>query len=477
MRIYNTLSRKKEEFRPIYGNEARIYSCGPTVYDYAHIGNLRTYIFMDMLRRVLRYNGFRPVHVMNITDVGHLVSDADEGEDKMQKSSREKKMSPWEIAAYFSDKFFQDIAQVNVEKPEIIPCATAHIQEMIDFVRGLIDKGYGYEISDGIYFDISKFKDYGKLSGIDLDRQLAGARVELNEEKRHPADFALWKKASKEHIMQWPSPWGTGYPGWHIECSAMSRKYLGDIFDIHTGGVDHIPVHHENEIAQSEALLGKPSVRYWMHGEFLLVDGGKMSKSLGNVYTMDDLKSRGFDPMAFRYFCLNAHYRSKLNFTWDGLGAAQKSLERFRDGAWELKNAPDSLDALDSTDLADMTGSFRNEFNDAVNDDINIPKALGVAWNVIRSGMKSKRMYGLLVEFDSILGLGIEGYDPEDRKRNKPDTGDLESDPEIAQMVGLRQKARKDKDYKLADEIRLKLGQMGVSLEDTPQGVRLIRKE
>jgi len=261
MKVFNTLSRQKEEFVPINPGEVRIYSCGPTVYNHAHIGNMRAYVFMDTLRRVLKFNGYKLKHVMNITDVGHLTSDADEGEDKMVKTAREQKKTPWEIAEYYTAIFFKDIEELNIEKPEIIAKATDHINEMIEFVKGLCDKGYGYETSDGIYFDISKFKDYGKLSKIDLEGQKAGARVEVNPEKRNPLDFALWKKAPREHIMQWPSPWGMGYPGWHIECSTMARKYLGDTFDIHTGGVDHIPIHHENEIAQSEALLGKPAVR------------------------------------------------------------------------------------------------------------------------------------------------------------------------------------------------------------------------
>ena len=256
MKLYNTLSRKKEEFVPIKPGKAGMYSCGPTVYNYAHIGNMRTYVFMDMLRRTLEAYGFKVKSVMNITDVGHLTSDADEGEDKMARAAKEQKKTPWEIAQYYTDVFFKDLQALNIKRPNLTPKATEHIKEMLDFVQGLVDKGYGYETDDGIYFDISQFPDYGKLSGADLEAQLAGARVEVNQQKRHPADFALWKKAPKEHIMQWESPWGMGYPGWHIECSAMSRKYLGDVFDIHTGGVDHIPVHHENEIAQSEALLG-----------------------------------------------------------------------------------------------------------------------------------------------------------------------------------------------------------------------------
>ena len=293
MKFYNTLTRQRDEFTPLEGNTVRIYSCGPTVYSYAHIGNMRTYVFMDLLRRALKYNGYELKHVMNITDVGHLVSDGDDGEDKMAKTAREQKKTPWEIAEYYTSVFMKDIDALNITRPEIIAKATEHIGEMIDFVQGLDKNGYAYETSDGIYYDIAKFDRYGMLSGNKLDEQKAGARVELNSEKRHPADFALWKKAPKEHIMQWESPWGMGYPGWHIECSAMGLKYLGKYFDIHTGGVDHIPIHHENEIAQSCGLLGNEAAKFWIHGEFMLVDGGKMSKSLGNTYTISHCRFHG----------------------------------------------------------------------------------------------------------------------------------------------------------------------------------------
>lgn len=401
MKLYNTLTRQKEEFVPINGNQVKMYSCGPTVYNYAHIGNLRTYVFMDILRRTLKYNGYELLNVMNITDVGHLVSDEDEGEDKMVKGAREQKKTPWEIAEYYTDVFMEDIAALNIGRPEIIPKATDHIKEMISFVEGLLEKGYAYETSDGIYFDISKFDGYGKLSRLNLEEQMAGARVEVNDEKRHPADFALWKKAPKEHIMQWESPWGMGYPGWHIECSAMGRKYLGDRFDIHTGGVDHIPVHHENEIAQSEALLGEPAVNFWLHGEFMMVNNGKMSKSLGNTYTIANIKERGYNPLAFRYMCLNAHYRNKLNFTWDVMQASQVSYDRFIEGA--LQHKEETAEIPD-----DVQTSFLTEFEDAINDDLNIPKALGIAWNMVRYPEKSKDIYELLLKMDDVFGLGIK---------------------------------------------------------------------
>ena len=303
LKLYNTLTRQKEEFKAINEDKklVKIYTCGPTVYNYAHIGNMRAYIFMDTLRKVLRYNGYNLLHVMNITDVGHLTSDADEGEDKMAKSARLQQKSVYEIAEMYTKAFLDDIEKLNIEHPEYIAKATEHIKEMEEYVKEIVDNGYGYETSKGIYFDTSKLKTYGELSKIDLENQKAGARIEVDEEKKNPLDFALWIKAPKEHILKWESEFGLCYPGWHIECSAMSRKYLGEKFDIHTGGVDHIPIHHENEIAQSKGATGKNPANIWMHVEFLLIDNGKMSKSLGNVYKIDDLEEKGLDALAYRY--------------------------------------------------------------------------------------------------------------------------------------------------------------------------------
>lgn len=464
MKVYNTLTRKKQELKPITGNALKIYSCGPTVYNFAHIGNLRTYIFMDELRRTLRFAGFCIQHVMNITDVGHLVSDSDEGEDKMLKGAREQKKTPWEIADFYTHVFLKDLTRLNIEIPEILCKATAHIPEMIAFVQGLMEKGFAYETSDGIYFDIQKFEGYGKLSRANLEEQWAGARVDVNDEKHHPADFALWKKAPKEHIMQWQSPWGMGYPGWHIECSAMARKYLGDTFDIHTGGVDHIPIHHENEIAQSEALLGKPAVNYWMHGEFMMVNNGKMSKSLGNVYTIDDLMDKGFHPLAFRYFCLNAHYRSKLNFTWEGMQAAQISYGRLLDNLLAHQNG-----TADSS----MT-QYQQDFENAVTDDLNLPKALGVVWQALRSAEKSKQVYEFVLWADEVLGLRLK-----DALQVQQEMAQLTKEDDIAAealtLLQARQEARVNKNWAKSDEIRDTLRDMGYSVEDTPQGQKIKR--
>ncbi len=462
LKVYNTLSRKKEEFKPLVGNTVRMYSCGPTVYNYAHIGNLRTYIFMDILRRTLRYDGYKIKGVMNITDVGHLLSDRDDGEDKMATAAKREQKSPYEIADYYAGVFYTDIDKLNISRPEIIAKATDHINDMIEYVKALVDKGYGYETSDGIYFDISKFKEYGKLSRLNLDEQIAGARVEVNSEKRHPADFALWKKAEPEHIMQWESPWGMGYPGWHIECSTMSKKYLGDVFDIHTGGVDHIPVHHENEIAQSEALEDKKTVDYWMHGEFMLVNNGKMSKSLGNTYRISQLEEMGYTALDFRYFCLNAHYRKKLNFTFEGLDAAKKSYERLLGALYQHKTSPKSTDE-------EKLARNKKEFEDAINDDLNIPMALGVLWKMVREE-KSKDIYKLALDMDKVFGLSLD-------KAKAVESDEAESDipDEVTALVNERSEAKKAKNYALADEIRAKISALGYAVTDTKDGVKITK--
>jgi cysteinyl-tRNA synthetase len=434
-----------------------MYSCGPTVYNYAHIGNLRTYIFMDLIRRSLRYEGYRIKGVINITDVGHLMADGDDGEDKIEKASREQNKKPLEIAETYTKAFMEDLKKLNIGCPEIVAKATDHIQEMIDYVSALYKAGFAYETSDGIYFDISKFPGYGKLSGVNLEEQLAGARVEINGEKRHPADFALWKKADPLHIMQWDSPWGMGYPGWHIECSAMSQKYLGQVFDIHSGGVDHIPIHHENEIAQNEALTGKQSVNYWLHGEFMLVDGGKMSKSLGNTYTIAQLEQMGYAALDFRFFCLNAHYRKKLNFTFEGLDAARISRERLLAQLAQHKSSdkPTSKDILDN---------YRTEFRNAVEDDINIPLALGVLFTAIKEP-KSKDIYLLALEFDKVLGLSLDKL-PITQKPMQPSIPE-----EIAALVASRTEAKKNKNFAEADRLRAEINALGYHILDTKDGV------
>lgn len=459
MKVYNTLTRTKEELVPLDGKTIRMYSCGPTVYSYAHIGNMKAYIFMDFLKRSLNYLGYKVKSVMNVTDVGHLVSDGDEGEDKMMKTAKTANKTPWEIASIYSDAFFKDISKLNIQKPNVVCNASEHINEMLDMVYKLYDDGYAYETSDGIYFDISKFSNYGRLSKMDLEGQMAGARVAVNEEKKHPADFAIWKKAPKEHIMQWDSRWGKGYPGWHIECSAMSRKYLGDQFDIHTGGVDHIPIHHENEIAQSDCYIKKQAVKYWMHCEFLLVDNGKMSKSIGTAYLVSDLEDKGYEPLAFRYMCLNAHYRSKLNFTWDGIEAAQKSLVRLSDLTLAHKQSKEDVpDELIST--------LKKEFIDAISDDLNIPLAMGTVWNAARNSIKSHKIYELLMDFDKVIALNLN-------QKREAEPEQLPDD--IQELANKRQQARKMKDWKKSDELRDKLNSAGYLVNDTASG-QIIKK-
>ena len=456
LKVYNTLSRKKEQFKEISDGEVSMYSCGPTVYNYAHIGNLRTYVFMDLLRRVLAYDGYKINGVMNITDVGHLTNDADDGEDKMDKTAKATGKTPREIAEYYTDVFMSDLAKINIATPEIVAKATEHIDDMINYVVRLVEEGYAYEISDGIYFDISKFPKYGQLSRLNLDEQIAGARVVVNTEKRNPQDFAVWKKADPSHIQQWESPWGMGYPGWHIECSAMSQKYLGDQFDIHTGGVDHIPVHHENELAQNEALTKGKCVDYWMHGEFMLVDNGKMSKSLGNTYTISQLEEMGYSPLVFRYFCLNAHYRKKLNFTFEGLDAAKVSYERL----CALISAQSRGLALVSRETL---ASYKTEFDNAVKDDVNIPMALGVLWKMVKEPLCSD-VYRLALEMDKIFGLSLDNVE------EYLDSIREEVPQNIASLADARIQAKAEKNWAEADRIRGEIVALGYNVLDKKDG-------
>ena len=457
LRLYNTLTKKKEEFVPIdkENNIVTIYTCGPTVYNYAHIGNMRTYIFMDTLRKVLKYNGYKLNHVMNITDVGHLTSDADEGEDKMSKSAREQNKSVYEIAKIYTEAFFKDIHRLNISEPEHTVKATDHIKDMEEYVKEIMKNGYAYETSKGIYFDTSKLPTYGELSRIKIDNQKAGARVDVDKEKKNPLDFALWIKAPKEHIMKWDSFAGLCYPGWHIECSAMSRKYLGEKFDIHTGGVDHIPIHHENEIAQSKGATGKNPANIWMHVEFLLIDNGKMSKSLHNVYTLDDLEKRGIEPLAYRYFTYTSHYRNKLNFTWDGIKSCQVSLDRLR----ELVN---SHKGLNNDIKEELLKDFENRFMEAINDDLNMPVAISIVWELAKYSVKSNKIYELIMKFDSILSL--------DLNKVKKDNKNVEVPNEILELLEQRKKARESKDYALSDTLRDKIKEKGYIVKDTKEG-------
>lgn len=450
--FYNTLTKKKEKFEPIEDNMVKIYTCGPTVYKDATIGNMRTFIFMDNLRRVLKYNGYNLKHVMNLTDVGHLVSDGDEGEDKMVKSAKEEGKTPEEIAKYYTKLFFKDLELLNIDMPEIICKATDYINDMLEFVKKLMANGYAYETSTAIYFDVSKLDEYGILSGIDVRKQKAGARVDVDEEKKNPYDFALWIKAPENHIMKWDSPWGPSYPGWHIECSTMSQKHLGEQFDIHTGGVDLIPTHHENEIAQSKGCTGKIPARFWMHGEFLLINGGKMSKSLGNVYLLKDIIEKGYEPLVYKYFCYTSHYRNKLNFTWDAIEASNKSLMKLRESY--RRHLEGNEDVED-----DIILDYKNRFLKAINDDLNMPLAMGIVWEVAKNEKKSKKFAELLLDFDRVLGLKI------DKKDDIPE--------EVLKLVEERNVARKEKNWQKSDELRDKIQEYGYRIEDSKEGTKI----
>ena len=456
--FYNTLTKTKEKFEPINKEEVRMYSCGPTVYKDASIGNMRTYIMNDIIKRVLKYNGYKIKHAMNITDVGHLVSDADEGEDKMLKSAREMQKSPYEIAKYYTKLFMEDLEKLNIETPEVVCKATDHINDMIKYVQKLLENGYAYETSTAIYFDVSKLDEYGILSGIKLEDQKAGARVEVDNEKRNPYDFALWIKAKPNHIMKWESPWGLSYPGWHIECSAMGQKYLGEQFDIHTGGIDLIPTHHENEIAQSKGACGKIPAKFWIHGEYLLINGGKMSKSLNNVYLLKDITEKGYDPLTYRLFTYSSSYRTKLNFTWEGIDASQKALDKLRAGY--QKHLEGNEDILD-----EEISKYEENFHKAINDDLNMPLAMSVVWDVVKNPKKSKKLAELLEKFDIVLALSLD----------KKSTIQDEIPEEVVKLAEKRLKARAEKDWAESDRLRDEILALGYSIKDSKDGYELSR--
>jgi len=456
--FYNTLTKSKDKFEPINKEEVRMYSCGPTVYKDASIGNMRTYIMNDLIRRVLKYNGYKIKHTMNITDVGHLVSDADEGEDKMLKSAREMQKSPYEIAKYYTKLFMDDLEKLNVETPEVVCKATDHIEDMIKYVQKLLENGYAYETSTAIYFDVSKLDEYGILSGIKLEDQKAGARVDVDTEKRNPYDFALWIKAKPNHIMKWESPWGLSYPGWHIECSAMGQKYLGEQFDIHTGGIDLIPTHHENEIAQSKGACGKIPAKYWIHGEYLLINGGKMSKSLNNVYLLKDITQKGYDPLTYRLFTYSSSYRTKLNFTWEGIEASQKALEKLRAGY--QKHLEGNEDILD-----EEISKYEENFHKAINDDLNMPLAMSVVWDVVKNPKKSKKLAKLLDKFDTVLALSLDKKSENQEKIPE----------EVLKLAEERLKARQEKNWAESDRLRNEILALGYSIKDSKEGYELSR--
>ena len=460
MKVYNTLSRSKEEFKPIKKDHVGFYACGPTVYLYPHIGNLRTFVFEDILKRVLIYNNFKVKHVMNITDVGHLTSDRDEGEDKIEVEARKEGKTAWEVAKFYTKIFKEDIKKLNILEPNVLCNATDHIKEQIGLVKKLEKKELTYEIeNDGIYFDTSKIKDYGKLARLDIKGLKAGARVRLVGGKRNPTDFALWKFSPKDkkRDMEWKSPWSKeGFPGWYIECSAMSMKYLGDNFDIHCGGADLIPIHNTNEIAQSEAVINKePWVKYWLHGAFLLNKGKKVSKSKGGLYTISELEEIGYDALDFRYLCLLTNYRKELNFSLDNLDAAKHALQGIKNKMLEFKDNPLSGGK-------EQVKRYEKMFLEKINDDLNMPEALAVVWTLLKDNeLGNKEKYNLMLKFDKVLGLGLKSLEV---------TNKLPKD--IGKLIEEREEARRNKDFNKADRIRDNLKKIGVVLEDTDKGVK-----
>jgi cysteinyl-tRNA synthetase len=449
LRLYDTYERALRDFEPISAPDVGLYACGPTVYNYAHIGNLRTYVFEDVLRRVLELNGYTVRHVINITDVGHLVSDADSGEDKMEAGSRRTGKSAWDIAEEYTQAFQADIAELNILEPTVWCRATDHISEQIADIERIEAKGLAYTTSDGVYFDTVKQSGYGYLARLDVEGLRSGARVDVGE-KRSATDFALWKFSPKDEQrqMEWESPWGVGFPGWHIECSAMSAKYLGPLFDIHCGGKDHIPVHHSNEIAQAEACYGTRLSNYWLHGYFLQTDSSKMAKSSGEFLRMQSLIDKGYDPLAYRYLCLTAHYRSDLNFTWDSLDGAVTALERLRTAffAWDKGGNADQ--------------PFVDRFTECVNDDLNSCKALAVMWELVRSDLDGASKRASIVLFDLVLGLELETWAPPEVL--VPDA--------VASLVEQRGLARREKRWADADALRDEVDALGFTIEDTGGG-------
>ncbi len=465
--LYNTMSRSVEEFKPITEGYVGMYGCGPTVYNYAHIGNLRTYIFEDTLKRMLTHAGYKVKHVMNITDVGHLTGDGDDGEDKLEKSARETGKTVWDIAKFYTDAFFRDYDSLNIIRPDIVCPATQHIPQMIALIKRLEDGGHTYIAGGNVYFSIDTFPQYGKLARLKLDDLKSGARIDVDSNKKNPKDFVLWFTKSKfgEQAMMWDSPWGRGYPGWHIECSAMSMAYLGEQFDIHCGGIDAIPVHHTNEIAQSEAATGKNWVNYWMHGEFLLTEKGKMSKSSGEFLTMSLLESKGYDALDYRYFCLGAHYRTQLQFSMEGLSAARTARLGLMD-----RLAAMGKEVTPIENVSEKARKYMDDFDSFVCNDLSMARALSVLWGLVKDEtISSSDRLAAVRYMDEVLGLKLD-------ETKKSDSNKDEISDEIKSLLDARAQAKKDKDWPKADEIRNKLDSMGYLVKDTPQGPVLIKK-
>ena len=470
IRFYNTLSNSVEDFKSIKPNKVKLYSCGPTVYSHPHIGNFRSFLMADLLKRFLKFKGYSVTHIMNITDVGHLLHDAEDGADKLEEEARKQQKDPLEIAQFYIDSFNEASEMLNIEPANSYPRATEHIGEMIKMVETLVEKGFAYVVDKNVYYDVTKFEGYGKLSGNTLGELNAGARVEVNNEKRNPQDFALWKH-DPQHLQQWDSPWGKGFPGWHIECSVMSMKYLGSQFDFHTGGEDNIFPHHECEIAQSEGSTGKKWVNYWMHGRFLLFDGEKMSKSKGNLYTIQELVEKGFKKSAIRYALISSHYRQNYNFTFEGLKAAQQAVEKFQQCVNMLREATNNAGGSVRAEVSALSDSCIAGFDEALSDDLNISKGLAACFDFLREVNKlaeinsdeAEVLGGTIARIDSVLGILYE----------------VEADVpgEIVALAEERMAAKANKDWAAADKIRDELAEQGYIIEDAPGGKYRIKRK
>ncbi len=470
--IYNTLIREKEEFKPIKKGEVGLYTCGPTVYNYAHIGNLRTYIFEDILKRVLKYNGYKVKHIMNITDVGHLTGDMDMGEDKLEKGARREGKTAWEIAKFYEKAFINDLKKLNIEMPDKWTRATEYIDEQINLIKILEKKGYAYKISDGIYYDTSKFKNYNKLSHLDIETLREGARVEKNEEKKNPTDFALWKFSphGKKRQMEWESPWGIGFPGWHIECSAMSMAELGDNLDIHCGGIDHINIHHTNEIAQSEAAYSdKKFFNYWLHGAFLNIQGGKkMAKSDDNFLTLQNtFLDKNIDPLVYRFAALQTHYRKPMEYSEEAMLNAESGLKSLKSlyRSYRTNKAEAIKNKKQNKGIINI--QYKKEFLKCINNDLNMPMALAVIFDMLNSNLNVEDMVATIDDFDKVLGLDFNRFDY---------LGTPQELAKAEELVNQRQKAREEKNWQESDRLRDEIEKLGYTVEDSKDGMRIIRK-
>lgn len=463
IQFMNTLGHKLEHFQPLQDDRVTVYTCGPTVYSYAHIGNFRASLLGDTVRRVLAYNGYTVHHVRNITDVGHLTDDTlNSGVDKIEREARAQNMSPWDIATYYTQAFMRDAERLNLLVPAESPRATEYVDSMISLIQRLIERGHAYVSGGNVYFDVASFPTYGKLSGNSVEALVAGARVEVGEDKRSPADFALWKAAGEDKLMRWESPWGMGVPGWHIECSAMSVRLLGEHIDIHTGGQDNVFPHHEDERAQSEAAFGSPFVRYWLHTAFLqLSDGGKMSKSEGNIWTISDLMERGYHPLTYRYFTYQAHYRTPLNFSWDALDAAQTALYRVWEATAEL------VQSGEAEEMGKVAETYREKFNVAINRDLDMPGAIAVVHEVLGSKLPAGQKLSLLEDFDRVLALDLVHM------------GETLSEltPEQHSLLQERARARVERDWARSDTLRTELAEQGLEVRDSAEGQRWVRRD